>query len=175
LRSIAQSQSGKKLPEREPCVARSKSSNLRMRARDSHGLRRFSHVSTVAVAGQRSNEVVQEDTAIDWSPLRLRSLCAHQEILRAHGSAIASRCHERFSSKYVLGDSRRAETNQFDMVRAFVFLRRAAGSSLSPDRSHRHRSGRFVADAVVMLHQKEKPKHEIYHLSSGEDAETSFS
>ena len=38
---------------------------LAMRARDSHGLRRFSHVSTVAVAGERSNEVVQEDTAID--------------------------------------------------------------------------------------------------------------
>src|SRR6185437_15283388 len=39
---------------------------LAMSARDHHGLRRFSHVSTVAVAGQRQNEAVQEDSAIDW-------------------------------------------------------------------------------------------------------------
>ncbi|PYX97604.1 MAG: hypothetical protein DMG71_02640, partial [Acidobacteria bacterium] len=39
---------------------------LAMHARDHHGLRRFSHVSTVAVAGKRSNEVVSEDAAIDW-------------------------------------------------------------------------------------------------------------
>ena len=32
-----------------------------------HGLRRFSHVSTVAVAGARSNEVVKEDESIDWN------------------------------------------------------------------------------------------------------------
>jgi nucleoside-diphosphate-sugar epimerase len=30
----------------------------------------------------------------------------------------------------------------------------------------------FVADAVAMLHQKERPAHEIYHLSSGTDSET---
>ncbi len=34
-----------------------------------HGFRRPSHVSTVAVAGHRSNEVVEEDSAIDWSRL----------------------------------------------------------------------------------------------------------
>src|ERR1700684_3552234 len=31
-----------------------------------HGLRRFSNVSTVAVAGKRSHEVVAEDKSIDW-------------------------------------------------------------------------------------------------------------
>src|SRR5690606_6624905 len=31
------------------------------------GLRRFSHVSTVAVAGERDREEVGEDDAIDWS------------------------------------------------------------------------------------------------------------
>ncbi len=30
----------------------------------------------------------------------------------------------------------------------------------------------FVAESVVTLHQKEKPAHEIYHLSSGTGAET---
>jgi nucleoside-diphosphate-sugar epimerase len=29
-----------------------------------------------------------------------------------------------------------------------------------------------VADAIATLHQKERPAHEIYHLSSGTDSET---
>src|SRR5438034_8736340 len=39
---------------------------LASRSRDDHGLRRFSEVSTVAVAGHRKDEVVQEDLAIEW-------------------------------------------------------------------------------------------------------------
>src|ERR1700678_1735006 len=56
---------------------------LASRARHQHGLRRFSHVSTVAVAGQRANEVVQEDTAIDWNRsdydpyARTKKFCEH--------------------------------------------------------------------------------------------------
>jgi nucleoside-diphosphate-sugar epimerase len=30
----------------------------------------------------------------------------------------------------------------------------------------------YVADAIVTLHQKARPEHEIYHLSSGESSET---
>ena len=60
-------------------------------ARDAHGLRRFSHVSTVAVAGHRKDEVVLEDEAIDWEPIRLRPVRAHEEILRAHGRRAAAR------------------------------------------------------------------------------------
>jgi nucleoside-diphosphate-sugar epimerase len=58
------------------------------------------------------------------------------------------------------------------MVRTFVFL---AGLPALPFRS----TDRidivpvdYVADAVAMLHQKEKPAHEIYHLSSGVGSET---
>src|SRR5205814_10548690 len=40
---------------------------LARRAQDHHGLRRFSHVSTVAVAGTRQDENVLEDDAIDWA------------------------------------------------------------------------------------------------------------
>ena len=146
---------------------------LAQRARDQHGLRRFSHVSTVAVAGQRSNEVVQEDTAIDWNRsdydpyARTKKFCEHmvRQLLPDVQRTI-------FRPSIVLGDSRRPETNQFDMVRAFVFL---AGLPVLP-----FRPGDkidivpvdFVADAVSMLHQKEKPLHEIYHLSSGREAET---
>ena len=39
------------------------------RAQDRHGFRRYSHVSTVAVAGKRKDEVVTEDNAIDWEPV----------------------------------------------------------------------------------------------------------
>jgi len=37
---------------------------LARHARDHHGLRRFSHVSTVAVAGKRQSEVVTEDASM---------------------------------------------------------------------------------------------------------------
>jgi nucleoside-diphosphate-sugar epimerase len=77
-----------------------------------------------------------------------------------------------FRPSIVLGDSRRPETNQFEMVRTFVFL---AGLPALPFRS----TDRidivpvdYVADAVAVLHQKEKPAHEIYHLSSGVGSET---
>src|SRR6185437_12531286 len=96
---------------------------LAMRARDQHGLRRFSHVSTVAVAGQRKDEVVEEDTAIDWNRsdydpyARTKKFCEHmvRQLLPDVPKTI-------FRPSIVLGDSRRPETNQFDMVRAFVFL-----------------------------------------------------
>src|SRR6185312_4750257 len=40
---------------------------LARRAHDAHGLRRFSQVSTVAVAGARSHEIVTEDASVDWN------------------------------------------------------------------------------------------------------------
>jgi thioester reductase-like protein len=146
---------------------------LAQRARDAHGLRRFSHVSTVAVAGHRANEVVEEDSAIDWSRsdydpyARTKKFSEHmvRELLPDVQRTI-------FRPSIVLGDSRKAETNQFDMVRAFVFL---AGLPALPFRS----ADRidivpvdYVAGAISTLHQKIKPDHEIYHLSSGTGSET---
>src|SRR5277367_3647131 len=146
---------------------------LAQRARDQHGLRRFSHVSTVAVAGQRSNEVVQEDTSIDWNRsdydpyARTKKFCEHmvRQLLPDVQRTI-------FRPSIVLGDSRRPETNQFDMVRAFVFL---AGLPMLPFRPGDRIDivpVDFVADAVSTLHQKQNPAHEIYHLSSGRESET---
>ena len=146
---------------------------LAQRARDEHGLRRFSHVSTVAVCGQRANEVIREDAAIDWNLsdydpyARTKKFCEHmvRQLLPDVPRTI-------FRPSIVLGDSRRPETNQFDMVRAFVFL---AGLPALPFRS----TDRidivpvdYVADAIATLHQKASPAHEIYHLSSGVDSET---
>ncbi|MGH9685154.1 MAG: SDR family oxidoreductase [Candidatus Acidiferrales bacterium] len=146
---------------------------LAIRARDHHGLRRFSHVSTVAVAGQRSNEVVQEDASIDWNRsdydpyARTKKFCEHmvRELLHDVPRTI-------FRPSIVLGDSRRPETNQFEMVRAFVFLAGLPVLPFRPDDRIDVVPVDYVADAVAMLHQKEKPEHQIYHLSSGTGSET---
>ena len=138
-----------------------------------HGLRRFSHVSTVAVAGKRQGEVVTEDNSIDWNRsdydpyARTKKFCEHmiRQLLPDVPKTI-------FRPSIVLGDSRRAETTQFDMVRAFVFL---AGLPVLPLRS-RDRvdivNVDFVADAIASLHMRESTQHDTYHLSSGRDSQT---
>jgi len=138
-----------------------------------HGLRRFSHVSTVAVAGKRQDEVVTEDNSIDWNRsdydpyARTKKFCEHmiRQLLPEAPKTI-------FRPSIVLGDSRRAETTQFDMVRAFVFL---AGLPLLPLRAKDRVdivNVDFVADAIAALHAKERALYETYHLSSGRDSQT---
>ncbi len=137
-------------------------------ARDQQGLRRFSHVSTVAVAGQRANEVVREDEAIQWDRsdydpyARTKKFCEHmiRELLPDVPRTI-------FRPSIVLGDTRRAETTQFDMVRAFVFLADLPVLPLRAGDKVDIVPVNYVADAIVTLHQKARPQHEIYHLSSG--------
>jgi thioester reductase-like protein len=146
---------------------------LAMHARNHHGLRRFSHVSTVAVAGMRSNEVVTEDASIDWARsdydpyARTKKFCEHmiRQLLPDTPKSI-------FRPSIVLGDSRYAQTTQFDMVKAFVFL---AGLPLLPFRPNDKIdivNVDFVANAISTLHQKEKTDHDIYHLSSGTSSQT---
>ena len=138
-----------------------------------HGLRRFSHVSTVAVAGKRQDEVVTEDNSIDWERsdydpyARTKKFCEHmiRQLLPEVPKTI-------FRPSIVLGDSRRAETTQFDMVRAFVFL---AGLPVLPLRSKDRVdivNVDFVADAIATLHVKEKTQFGTYHLSSGRESQT---
>ena len=142
-------------------------------ARDQHGLRRFSHVSTVAVAGQRFNEVVHEDDAIQWERsdydpyARTKKFCEHmiRELLPDVPRTI-------FRPSIVLGDSRHAETTQFDMVRAFVFLASLPVLPFRADDQVDIVPVNYVADAVVALHQKPRPNYEIYHLSSGTQSQT---
>jgi len=138
-----------------------------------HGLRRFSHVSTVAVAGKRQDEVVTEENSIDWNRsdydpyARTKKFCEHmiRQLLPDAPKTI-------FRPSIVLGDSRRAETTQFDMVRAFVFL---AGLPALPLRAKDHVdivNVDFVADGVATLHVKEHTQFDTYHLSSGRDSQT---
>lgn len=146
---------------------------LGMRVHHYHGLRRFSHVSTVAVAGKRQNEVVTEDRSIDWERsdydpyARTKKFCEHmiRRLLPEVPITI-------FRPSIVLGDSRRAETTQFDMVRAFVFL---AGLPVLPFRANDQVdivNVDFVADAIATLHQKAQTQHDTYHLSSGKESQT---
>jgi nucleoside-diphosphate-sugar epimerase len=142
-------------------------------ARDHHGLRRISHVSTVAVAGHRASEVVKEDEAVDWARsdydpyARTKKFCEHMI-----GELLPDVPHTIFRPSIILGDSRRAETTQFDMVRSFVFL---AGLPVLPFRPNDKLdivNVDFVAESIATIHQKEKPDHGIYHLSSGKASQT---
>jgi long-chain acyl-CoA synthetase len=146
---------------------------LARRSQYYHGLRRFSDVSTVAVAGKRSHEVVAEDWSIDWERsdydpyARTKKFCEHmvRELLPDVPLTI-------FRPSIVLGDSRYPQTTQFDMVRSFVFL---AGLPVLPFRRHDKIdivNVDFVADAISTLHMKTNPEHDTYHLSSGNGSQT---
>jgi long-chain acyl-CoA synthetase len=98
---------------------------LAQAAHADHGLRRFSDVSTTAVAGERQSETVHEDSAIDWQRsdydpyARTKKFAEHMlhELLPDVSRVV-------FRPSIVLGDSRFAATTQFDMVRAFAMLSR---------------------------------------------------
>jgi thioester reductase-like protein len=138
-----------------------------------HGLRRFSNVSTVAVAGKRQNELVTEDRAIEWDRsdydpyARTKKFCEHmvRELLPEVPITI-------FRPSIVLGDSRYADTTQFDMVRAFVFLAGLKALPFRPTDKIDIVNVNFVADAIAALHQKAEPKYDTYHLSSGMESQT---
>jgi thioester reductase-like protein len=146
---------------------------LAARAQVRHGLRRFTHVSTVAVAGARRNELVEEDGAIDWERAdydpyaRTKKFAEHmlRELLPDAPRTI-------IRPSIVLGDSRRPETTQFDMVRAFVFLAALPVLPFRPADRLDIVPVDYVADAIATLHRKERAEHEIYHLSAGADAES---
>jgi long-chain acyl-CoA synthetase len=138
-----------------------------------HGLRRFSHVSTVAVAGKRQDEVVTEDNSIDWNRsdydpyARTKKFTEHMvhELLPDVPKTI-------FRPSIVLGDSRFAQTTQFDMVRAFVFLAGLPVLPFRPDDRIDIVNVDYVADAITAIHSRDNPKYHTYHLSSGRDSQT---
>jgi thioester reductase-like protein len=146
---------------------------LARRAQDSKGLRRYSHVSTVAVAGHRRNEVVTEDAAIDWARsdydpyARTKKFCEHMvaQLLPDVPRTI-------FRPAIVMGDTRRAETSQFDMVQAFDLLARLPVLPLRPHDKIDIVPADYVGKAIVTIHQKEQPAHGIYHLSAGVGSQT---
>jgi len=127
----------------------------------------------VAVAGKRNNEVVKEDESIDWERsdydpyARTKKFCEHmiRQLLPEVPLTI-------FRPSIVLGDSRYPQTTQFDMVKSFVFLAGLPVLPFRPDDKIDIVNADFVADAIATLHQKERPQHDTYHLSSGTDSQT---
>jgi long-chain acyl-CoA synthetase len=138
-----------------------------------HGLQRFSDVSTVAVAGHRNAEVVQEDQAIEWDRsdydpyARTKKFCEHMvhELLPEVRSLV-------FRPSIVLGDSRFPETTQFDMVRAFAALAHMRVIPLRPQWRVDIVPANYVGEAIARIHLDPSPKYGIYHLSSGEGSLT---
>src|SRR5712671_7336371 len=138
-----------------------------------HGLRRFSQVSTVAVAGKRSHEIVSEDQAIEWERsdydpyARTKKFCEHmvRELLPDVPLTI-------FRPSIVLGDSRYPQTTQFDMVRSFVFLAELPVLPFRPHDKIDIVNVDFVAEGISTLHMKANPAYDTYHLSSGNDSQT---
>ncbi len=146
---------------------------LARQAEHYHGLRRFSQVSTVAVAGKRQNEVVTEDRSIEWERsdydpyARTKKFCEH--MMRA---LLPETPKTIFRPSIVLGDSRYAETTQFDMVRAFAFLAGLPALPFRPTDKIDIVNVDFVADAIATLHQKDQTEFDTYHLSSGTSSQT---
>jgi len=145
---------------------------LARRAQDRHGLRRYSHVSTVAVAGKRQDEVVGEENSIDWARsdydpyARTKKFCEHMV-----DQLLPDVPHTIFRPAIVMGDSRRPETTQFDMVQAFDLLVRLPVLPLRPADRIDIVPANYVGGAIVKIHQMAKPNHGIYHLSSGTGSE----
>ncbi|MGB2897866.1 MAG: SDR family oxidoreductase [Candidatus Acidiferrum sp.] len=146
---------------------------LARRAQNRHGLRRYSHVSTVAVAGKRQNEIVTEDGAIDWARsdydpyARTKKFCEHMA-----NQLLADVPKTIFRPAIILGDSRRGDTSQFDMVQAFHVLAQMPVLPLRPDDKIDIVPANYVGKAIVNIHQKDAPAHGIYHLSSGTGSQT---
>jgi nucleoside-diphosphate-sugar epimerase len=137
------------------------------------GLRRFSEVSTTAVAGKREHECVTEDEAIDWDRsdydpyARTKKFGEHMvhELLPDVPKTI-------FRPPTVMGDSRFARTTQFDMVRIYCLMIDAPVVPVHPDTRLDFVPADFVGHCIARLHMKERPAHETYHLSAGLGSKT---
>ena len=133
-----------------------------------HGLRRFTDISTVAVCGERQDEVVHEDHTVDWNRsdydpyARTKKFCEHMlhELLPDVPGVV-------LRPSIVLGDSRFPQTTQFDMVRAFAMLAQLPVLPFKPDWRIDIVPADYVARAIVRIHQLERPRHAAYNLSSG--------
>ena len=173
LRCFAQSQIRKKLPERQPARhARSHTAGpARARGARAAPLQRGQHRGRGRAPQQRSGHRRPRHRL---GALRLRSLRAHQEILRAHGArAAARRAAHRFPPEHRAGRQPPAG-NHAVRHGARVCVSGAGcrccrcgpttGSTSCPRTTLPTRSSH--------LHQKPHPEHEIYHLVSGTDSET---
>ncbi len=146
---------------------------LAREVQDDHGLKRFSDISTVAVAGKRKNEIVSEDHMVDWGRsdydpyARTKKFCEHMV-----SELLPDVSHVVFRPSIILGDSRFPQTTQFDMVRAFVWLAQLPILPFSKNWRADIACADYVSRAVVKIHLKEKLLFDSYNLSSGAQSVT---
>jgi nucleoside-diphosphate-sugar epimerase len=147
--------------------------NLARAIQEDHPLRRFTLISTVAVAGHRAGVVVREDEPLDWSQsdfnpyTRTKKFCEHmtRELLSDVPCLIL-----RPSS--VIGDSRFAETTQFDMIRAVCALSELPVLPLSGDLRIDIVNADWVGHGIAEMHLRDDLSHDTYHLSAGAESRT---
>ena len=140
---------------------------------DKKGLRRFSHVSTVAICGKRQDEVVTEDNIVDWNKsdydpyARTKKFCEHmvRELLPDVQQTF-------FRPSIVMGDSRRPETSQFDMVQAFCLIADLPVVPLKADLRQDIVNADYVGRAIATVHMKDGVKYDAYNLSAGATSKT---
>jgi thioester reductase-like protein len=136
-------------------------------------LRRFTFVSTNAVAGERDREHVQEDEAIDWNRrqydpyARTKAFGEHmvRELLPDVPFVICR-------PSIVLGDRRHPRTTQFDMVRAMSWLADLPVLPVRPEARVDIVNADWVGRALAELHLAPSLDHDCYHLTAGSTAPT---
>jgi thioester reductase-like protein len=136
-------------------------------------LRRFTDVSTSAVAGTRRSEVVTEDEAIDWNRsdydpyARTKKFAEHMvhELLPAEAVVVVR-------PATVMGDSRHPKCWITDMVAAFVGLADLPAVPVPPEVRLDIVPGDWVGPAIARLHARSDLRWSTNHLSAGTRAAT---
>ncbi|MCA9489740.1 MAG: SDR family oxidoreductase [Myxococcales bacterium] len=139
-------------------------------------LRRFTDVSTAAVAGKRHGELVTEDGTIDWDRsdydpyARTKKFAEHlsKELLPADRVVV-------LRPSTVMGDSRHERCWQTDMVRALVGLADMPIVPVAPTSRVDIVPGDWVGHAIGELHHKPVLAHQAYSLSAGLSSPTAGS
>ncbi|MCO4745438.1 MAG: SDR family oxidoreductase [Proteobacteria bacterium] len=141
---------------------------------ENKGLRRYSFVSTAAVIGDRRDEHLFEDDALDFDVnaldpyARTKRICEElvQRMLPPETSRVI------FRPVTVMGDSRHPRTTSFDMPSAFVWLAQLPLVPLKPDTKIDIVNADWVGKVTAAVHLEAEPKHVIYFLSAGEASPT---
>lgn len=146
---------------------------LAQKIRDRKGLRRFTDVSTVAICGIRAHICIPEADMVDWNLSDFDPYARTKKF----GEEMVHNLLPDVSTlivrpSTVLGDSRFAETTQFDMARAFVWLAQLPAVPLRPEWKIDVVPANFVAAGAAGLHLKDELKWDSYNLSSGEASPT---
>jgi long-chain acyl-CoA synthetase len=142
-------------------------------AHDHHGLRRFDHVSTAAVAGIRSHEVLGEDETVDWNRsdydpyARTKKFVEHMvdELLPDVRRVV-------YRPTTIMGDARHPRTAAFDMTRAFTVLADLPVVPMDGRARIDVANVDWVARVIAKVFLAREPKHDAYSLSAGVDSNT---